>query len=198
MTERPRIDAAEITERARAAYGADGRLALPKVARWPIFPFEVDELRVRPLEDPVVPEPPRHGEAADDCSTCASPDSEFVWTDARWRVSMPAAPESVPCLTIHPRPHLDLGDLTEEDGAELGRLLVRAQRALATVEGVGRVHVYKWGDGAAHLHVVLVARPRGMLQLKGLFLSTWMFTLPPLPEEEWRALRDHVARALSV
>ena len=196
FAEGPRINAWDLIERARAASGPDGRLDLPKVARWPIFPFEVDELRVRQVEDPVVPEPARHGETAEDCTTCATPDSEFVWTDARWRVSMPAAPESLPCLTVHPRAHLDLGDLTEEHGAELGALLVRAQRALASIEGVGSVHIYKWGDGAAHLHVVLVARPRGMLQLKGMYLTTWMFTLPPLPEEQWQDLRRHLASVL--
>jgi hypothetical protein len=49
-----RLDASDITRRAREAYGPDGRLALPKVAHWPIRPYEVEGLRMRPVEDPVV------------------------------------------------------------------------------------------------------------------------------------------------
>ena len=194
---RARLDAEEVVRRAREAYGVDGRPPLPVSATWPIFPFELEGLAVQALRDPVLPEPPRHGEEAGECSTCAAPDSEFVWTDERWRVSMPVEPAAVPTVTIHPRAHLDFGDLTEEDGAGLGALLVRGQRALTSIGGVGNVHIYKWGDGAAHLHVLLVARPRGMLQLKGMFLTTWMFILPPFPADEWRAIREHVGRSLA-
>jgi hypothetical protein len=81
-------------------------------------------------------------------------------------------------------------------GAELGVLLVRAERALSAIAGVGRVHVYKWGDGGAHLHVFVVARPLGMRQLRGMYLSTWMHALPPLPADQWQAVRNHVARVL--
>ncbi|HET7488785.1 MAG TPA: hypothetical protein VFJ85_12725 [Acidimicrobiales bacterium] len=121
-----------------------------------------------------------------------------MWAGDRWRVSMSDEPQSLPSVTIHPREHLDLPDLTEEHGAELGVLLVRAQRALGAVDGVGSVHVYKWGDGGVHLHVFVVARPRGMLQLKGMFLTTWMFALPPLPPARWAAIRAHVAAHLAV
>jgi hypothetical protein len=82
-------------------------------------------------------------------------------------------------------------------GAELGVLLVRAQRALASIAGVGRVHVYKWGDGGAHLHVLLVARPAGMVQLKGMYLPTWMFALPALPADDWETMRRHIAASLA-
>lgn len=98
---------------------------------------------------------------------------------------------------LHPRAHLDLADLTEELGGELGVLLVRIQRALAAIEGVGGVHVYKWGDGGEHLHVFVVARPQGMMQLRGMFLTTWMHILPPLPRPLWAAVRSHVAAALA-
>ena len=194
---RPRLDADAITARARAAYGPLGRPALPHTAWWPIFPFETDGLRTRTVEDPVLPEPPRRGEAGGACDTCDRPDDEYVWAGARWRISMPHEPVSLPTLTIFPRAHLDLGDLTEELGAELGALVVRADRALAGIDGVGRVHVYKWGDGGAHLHVVLVARPEGMVQLRGHFLSTWMFVLPPLPADVWADMRTMVGQSLS-
>ncbi len=193
----PRIDAFDITARAREAYGADGRPALPRMATWPIFPFEVDGLRVRTLEEPVLPEPPRHGEGGDRCRTCAAPDEDFLWAGDGWRVSMPVEPHSLPALTVHPRDHLDFHELTEELGAELGVLLVRCQRALSSVDGVGRVHVYKWGDGGAHLHVVLMARPAGMMQLRGAYLSTWADILPPLPTGQWQTLRTHLTIRLA-
>ncbi len=192
-----RLDAADIVRRAREAYGADGRLALPPQVNWPIFPYETEGLLVRPIDDPILPEPPRHGESAEECSTCKTADEEFVWTDERWRVSMPRNPESLPMLTLHTRAHLDFHDLTNELGAELGVLMVRGQRALGSIPGVGRVHVYKWGDGGAHLHVVLIARPAGMIQLKGMFLNVWMFALPPLPADQWGAMRAKVAAELS-
>jgi len=194
----PRLDAFDVTRRAREAYGPDGRLPLPRQVGWPIFPFEPDGLRMQEVRDPVLPEPPRNGEnGPEECWTCTSGPGEVVWDDERWLVSMSTEPQSVPGVTLHTRAHLDFHELTDELGAELGVLLVRAQRALASIGGVGRVHVYKWGDGGAHLHIFVVARPAGMIQLKGMYLSTWMSALPPLPADEWDAIRRHVAGALA-
>lgn len=157
----PRLDAYDITQRAREA----GRLAPPKQVGWPIFPFETDGLRMQEVRDPELPEPPRNGEdGPEDCWTCTSGRADVVWEDDRWMVTMSPEPQSVPGLTLHPRAHLDFHDLTDDQGAELGVLMVRAQRALASIAGVGRVHVYKWGDGSAHLHIFLVARPAGMIR----------------------------------
>ena len=129
-----RLDAFDITRRAREAYGPDGRPSVPRMASWPIFPFEAEGLRVRTVEDPVVPEPPRHGEEGrEGCRTCAAPDEGFLWAGDRWRVSMPADPQSLPALTVHPRDHLDFHELTQDLGAELGVLLVRGQRALGSL-----------------------------------------------------------------
>ena len=54
-----RIDAGEMTQRAREAYGPEGRLPLPRQSGWPIFPFETEGLRMQAVRDPVLPEPPR-------------------------------------------------------------------------------------------------------------------------------------------
>lgn len=194
----PRLDGFDITLRAREASGPDGRLALSKHAWWPIFPFDTEGLRMQELREPEVPEPPRNGEdGAADCWTCTHGRGDLVWQDDRWMVSMSPEPQSVPGVTLHPVAHLDFLDLTDDQGGELGVLMVRAQRALASIEGVGRVHVYKWGDGGAHLHIFLVARPAGMIQLKGMYLTTWMFALPPLPAEDWAAMRRHITESLA-
>jgi hypothetical protein len=89
-------------------------------------------------------------------------------------------------VILESRSHLDLGDLTNMLAAELGVLTVRLERAIRSLDGVARVHVNRWGDGAEHLHVFFLARPTGMLQLRGTFLSMWDDILPPIPEEQWR------------
>jgi diadenosine tetraphosphate (Ap4A) HIT family hydrolase len=162
MTESLKLDAFDITARARDAYGPDGRLALPKVAHWPICPFETDTLQVRHLNDPVVPEPPRHGEAARECELCQTPDDGFLWTDEHWRVGMSEEPMALPNVWLHSREHLDFDDLTDELAAEMGVRIAWIQRALNGIEGVARVHLNRWGDGGAHFHVLLVA-PRNLL-----------------------------------
>lgn len=193
---RPRLDPVDITARAREGCGPDGRLVLPRQSRWPIFPFDTVGLTMTELEDPVLPEPPRRGERPGDCWTCRGDDASFVWSDEAWRVSMSNEALAVPEVVLHSREHIDFHELDDEQAAEMGVRLIRIQRALASIEGVGRVHVYKWGDGGAHLHIVLVARPVGMMQLRGMFLTTWMNALPPLDPDLWMAVRSHVRTAL--
>src|SRR5690349_18575215 len=89
-------------------------------------------------------------------------------------------------LILESRSHLDLGDLPNMLAAELGVMTVRIERAVRSLDGVARVHVNRWGDGAAHLHVWFLARPTGRLQLRGAFLSLWDEILPPIPEHQWR------------
>jgi hypothetical protein len=89
-------------------------------------------------------------------------------------------------LILESRSHLDLGDLPNLLAAELGVMTVRLERAIRSLDGVARVHVNRWGDGAAHLHLWFLARPYGQLQLRGTFLPLWDTILPPIPEEKWR------------
>ncbi len=46
------------------------------------------------------------------------------------------------------------------------------------------------------LHIFVVARPAGMLQLKGMFLTTWLHALPPLRPALRMAIRSHVSTSL--
>ncbi|MEN3614698.1 hypothetical protein AAH979_34835 [Plantactinospora sp. ZYX-F-223] len=160
--------------------------AVPDFTRWPSFPFE-GEFRVKQLDEPVAVEPPRKGEGSGECHSCNAPDDAYIWVSERWRVRAMDRPTGLPMvLILESRSHLDLGDLPNLLAAELGVMTVRLERAVRSLDGVARVHVNRWGDGAAHLHLWFLARPYGRLQLRGTFLSLWDDILPPIPEPQWR------------
>nr|WP_246278591.1 hypothetical protein [Phytohabitans rumicis] len=159
---------------------------VPDFTKWPSFPFEGD-LRVKQLDNPVEKEPERKGEDAADCSACNAPDEAYIWVSERWRVRAMDRPTGLPMvLILESRSHLDLGDLPNLLAAELGVMTVRLERAVRSLDGVARVHVNRWGDGSAHLHMWFLARPYGRLQLRGTFLSLWDDILPPISEARWR------------
>ncbi|WP_342667124.1 hypothetical protein [Salinispora cortesiana] len=159
---------------------------MPNFTQWPSFPFEGD-LRVKQLDDPVATEPHRRGEGDRECTACGAPDEAYIWADERWRVRAMDRPTGLPMvLILESRSHLDLGDLPNLLAAELGVLTVRLERAIRSLDGVSRVHVNRWGDGSAHLHLWFLARPHGQLQLRGTFLPLWDSILPPIPESTWR------------
>jgi hypothetical protein len=159
---------------------------LPDFTRWPSFPFEGD-MRVKRLAPPVDVEPPRSGEDASECVACNTPDDAYIWVSERWRVRAMDRPTGLPMvLILECRSHLDLGDLPNLLAAELGVMTVRLERAIRSLDGVARVHVNRWGDGSAHLHMWFLARPYGRLQLRGTFLSLWDDILPVIPEQQWR------------
>ncbi|MFG1649169.1 hypothetical protein ACGFIE_04535 [Micromonospora sp. NPDC049275] len=160
--------------------------SVPDFTQWPSFPFEGD-LRVKQLDDPVPVEPPRKGEGLRECTACNAPDDAYIWVGERWRVRAMDRPTGLPMvLILESRTHLDLGDLPNLLAAELGVMTVRLERAIRSLDGVARVHVNRWGDGSAHLHMWFLARPYGRLQLRGTFLSLWDSILPPISEEQWR------------
>lgn len=165
---------------------ADSPAPLPDFISWPSFPFE-GNFSVKALEAPVDTEPPRKGEDIADCQACQSPDDAYIWVNERWRVRALERPTGLPMvLLLEPRSHLDLGDLPNLLAAELGVMTVRLERAIRSLDDISRVHVYRWGDGAAHLHLWFMARPRGRLQLRGSFLPMWDDILPPIPEAQWK------------
>jgi hypothetical protein len=160
--------------------------SVPDFTQWPSFPFEGD-LHVKQLDDPVPVEPPRKGEGLRECTACNAPDDAYIWVGERWRVRAMDRPTGLPMvLILESRSHLDLGDLPNLLAAELGVMTVRLERAIRSLDGVARVHVNRWGDGSAHLHMWFLARPYGRLQLRGTFLSLWDSILPPISEEQWR------------
>jgi len=144
-------------------------------------------MRVKQLAAPVDVEPPRSGEDGTDCVACSTPDDAYIWVSERWRVRAMDRPTGLPMvLILECRSHLDMGDLPNLLAAELGVMTVRLERAIRSLDGVARVHVNRWGDGSAHLHMWFLARPYGRLQLRGTFLSLWDDILPVIPEQQWR------------
>jgi diadenosine tetraphosphate (Ap4A) HIT family hydrolase len=187
----------EFHARAMAAADDEGRLRFGEIPYWEIFPFEVEGLRVKPLDPLTVDEPPRHGEGGVECGACTSADERSseaseVWRNARWRVSVTEPGGSPLMLMMQPLAHHDLSDLPDDLAGEMGVLLVHLTRAMEALPQVGRVHVAKWGDGGAHLHVFVYARARGMLQLRGMMMAVWDDFLPPVPVE----IRDADARSV--
>ena len=176
------------------------RLPVPEdgLTSWDIFPFEGD-LQVRELAALELPEPPRQGEpGAQECDQCARPDADFLWTDEHWRLSGPGEPAGLPAMVLlQPRAHHDLSDLPAERAAELGAMLQLVERAVLSIGGVARVHINKWGDGAAHLHLWLIARPAGMMQLRGACLPLWDDLLPKVPPQEWARTCGLIAAAMA-
>lgn len=165
---------------------ADTPSTLPSFVNWPSFPFE-GQLRTKRLDAAVSVEPPREGEDPESCIACNAPEEAYIWVSERWRVRAMDRPSGLPMvLILESRSHLDLGDLPNLLAAELGVMTVRLERAIRSLDGVARVHVNRWGDGAAHLHLWFLARPVGRLQLRGSFLSLWDDILEPIPEAQWR------------
>jgi diadenosine tetraphosphate (Ap4A) HIT family hydrolase len=166
---------------------------------WDTFPFEGD-LRVRALEPPVLPEPPRDGEdGPEDCSMCRNGLDKAIWHDEHWLVRHLGGPSAAPVvLLLCPIGHYDLIDLPPARAAEIGPMLQRVERAVMALGGVGRVHASKIGDGAKHLHLWVFARPAGLEQLRGSCLVLWDDVLPRQDETQWRAVLAEVAAALAV
>ena len=190
----------EFLARAQAAVGDDGRLSPGAMASWDVFPFEGDGLRVRPLVEYAVPEPDRR-KAPADCKTCAAlgRDDLVLHRGARLGVIRPGGCNLVFVANIVSLAHEPLDDLDDDGHVELGRLVGRTYAALKALEGVGNVHVNKWENGTGHLSVTLLARPEGVLQLRGSNLAAWADMLPPTPADELDAravlVRDALATA---
>lgn len=166
---------------------ATGGLRTPPVEEWESWPFQ-GTVVPKALAPPVEREKPRHGEGGVDCGRCAASDDDYAWTDEHWRLYSLGRPNGLPVvLLLEPREHFTTpGDLPEDLAAELGILTARLDRAIMSVPGIGRVHVGRWGEGGAHLHVWFMARPARMEQLRSSFAAIWDDVLPPTPDDVWQ------------
>lgn len=189
------LDPDQFYDHAVSAADADHRLPLSRMTGWEISPFEQDGLVVTPLRPPVVPEPPRAGEDPAQCASCARRD-EGLWLDEHWRLTRISGVGVPLVLMLHPREHVDLADLPDERAAELGVLTTHIARHIQSVPHISRAHVYRIGDGGAHLHLWFFARPEGQSQLYGSWLVVWDDLLPEYPEDLAGADADAVVTAL--
>jgi diadenosine tetraphosphate (Ap4A) HIT family hydrolase len=173
---------AEFHAHALRAADTEHRLPLARMTGWDVAPFEQQGLRTVPLQPPVAPEPPRADEDAASCATCAARDVG-VWLDEHWRLRRMAGVGVPLALLLLPRAHFDLADLPDERAAELGILTAHIARHVEALPHIARAHVYRIGDGGAHVHVWFFARPEGQVQLRGSWLPVWDDLLPEYPDE---------------
>jgi hypothetical protein len=179
----------EFWERARSA------LRTPPLADWESWPF-VGDVAPKELEAPVAEEKPRNG-VGGDCYACTRGLEGALWHDERWLFRPLREPSGLPFVgLLETRAHLDFPELDEQHAADLGPLLLRIERAVAGIPGVGRVHIGRWGEGAAHCHIWFMARPARMEQLRSSFAAIWDDVLPPTPQAVWDANAELVRRAL--
>lgn len=183
---------------AHAVSAADDerRLPLSRMTGWEISPFEQEGLRVSPLRPPVLPEPDRQGEDPAECHSCARRD-QGIWLDDHWRLTRISGVGVPLVLMLHPRDHHGLADLPDERAAELGVLTAHLGRHIEALPHIARAHVYRIGDGGAHLHVWFFARPEGQSQLLGSWLAVWDDLLPEYPADVADADAATVAAALA-
>ncbi|GEP39878.1 hypothetical protein NPS01_35410 [Nocardioides psychrotolerans] len=193
--------AEEVYARIVAAVGTDGRLPMPPIGDWDIFPWEVvDGALVPKVLQPPSDEPARFGDSMDKpCGACTRPDpTRLVWEDEFWVLTHGGQPSGLPLvLTLHTREHLDLGDLDDELASQLGRISNRLVRIMENLPEIARVHVDRWGDGGAHLHVWFFARTARLTNVLGSTALEWDDILPAGPEGIWRADLHTVATKLA-
>ena len=172
----------EFYDHALAAADGERRLPLSRMTGWEISPFEQAGLRVAPLRPPVLPEPARQGEDPSDCNACRRRD-DGSWFNDRWRLSRIEGVGVPLVLMLWPIDHYDMAALPDEMAAELGVLTTHIVRHVEALPHIARAHVYRIGDGGAHLHVWFFARPEGQAQLYGSWMVVWDDLLPEYPAD---------------
>lgn len=194
--------AEDFYDRIKAATDSEGRLAVAveEMPGWDIFPFEIDSLRIKPLQPLADAEPARGGEDPATC-WCARPADpahaeDTVWSNPRWRLCLSTDMRLPIALSLGPILHCDLPTVPDELAGEMGVLSVAIAAAIETLPSVGRSQLAKYGDGGAHLHLFFYGRPARMLQLRGSPLLDWEENLPAVPLDVLRANAAFVANKL--
>jgi diadenosine tetraphosphate (Ap4A) HIT family hydrolase len=143
----------------------------------------------------VVPEPPRRGEpGGEPCGICTGGMVAQVWEDEHWTVHPPVGGSLPGTVWAASKAHVDsFADLPPEAQATFGPLCARVDAALMARGDVGRVHLYRWGDGGAHFHVWFLPRPLGMLEACGAMLPLWEDVLPNVSDDDLRVAAEELA-----
>ena len=154
-----------------------------------MFLFEVD-VTVKTRQPPVVPEPPRSGDSAEDCDIRTRRNPEFDWADQTWAllaVGDSALPGAVPLVTRDH--HGSRTDLPDPVLVAPGPATARPVRAVPALPEVGQVQGFRRGDGSGHLHQWFPPRPLGAMQTRGSMPAMWVDPVPPLPVPQVDAAR---------
>ncbi len=147
----------------------------------------------------VIPEPPRRGEpGGKPCGICSSEAATAaVWSDEHWTLHPPVSGSLPGAVWLASRVHVDsFADLPPAEAASFGPIVARIERAILSLGGIGRVHLYRWGDGGAHFHVWFIPRPLGMLEASGMMLPLWEDVLPNVTDEELADAARRIAEAM--
>jgi diadenosine tetraphosphate (Ap4A) HIT family hydrolase len=146
----------------------------------------------------VIPEPPRRGEpGGEPCSICGGAVTAALWHDDFWTLHAPVGGSLPGTVWLASREHFDsFADMPASYAAEFGRVAGRVERAILSLGDVGRVHLYRWGDGGAHFHVWFLPRPLGMIEASGMYLPIWEDVLPTVPDADLSAAAKRVAAAM--
>jgi len=147
----------------------------------------------------VIPEPPRRGEpGGDPCAICGGATTSPLWSDELWTLHAPVGGSLPGSVWVASREHFDsFADMPAAYAADFGRMCSRMERAILSLGDVGRVHLYRWGDGGAHFHVWFLPRPLGMLDARGMYLPIWEDILPNVTDSELEAAARKVAAAMA-
>jgi diadenosine tetraphosphate (Ap4A) HIT family hydrolase len=145
-----------------------------------------------------IPEPPRRGEpGGSPCAICANKATAALWSDENWTLHPPVGGSLAGAVWLASRRHFDsFADMPDDVAASFAGVIARAERAILALGNIGRVHVYRWGDGGAHFHVWLIPRPLGMIEAAGMMLPVWEDVLPNVPDEELVAAAKRVTDAM--
>jgi diadenosine tetraphosphate (Ap4A) HIT family hydrolase len=153
----------------------------------------------RAPEARVIPEPPRPGDlGGEPCRICNQhADNEGIWSDDAWVLRNPGQTSLPGTVWLASRAHHDsFADLPEDLATRYGPLAGRIERAILTLGDVGRVHVYRWGDGVAHFHIWFIPRPLGMLEASREMLMLWEDVLPPATSDQIQEAGERIAAAM--
>jgi diadenosine tetraphosphate (Ap4A) HIT family hydrolase len=157
-----------------------------------------EPLTAREPAERVIPEPPRRGEpGGEPCGLCSGHATAALWSDEHFSLHPPVHGSLPGAVWVASREHVDsFCDLSPAAAAAFGPLAARIERAILSLGDVGRVHLYRWGDGGAHFHVWFMPRPLGMLDAAGMMLPLWEDVLPNVTDEELADAARRVAAAL--
>ena len=146
----------------------------------------------------VIPEPPRRGEpGGEPCGICGGASTAALWSDDLWTLHAPVNGSLPGTVWLASKEHFDsFADMPASQAADFGRVVGRVERAILSLGDVGRVHLYRWGDGGAHFHVWLLPRPLGMVEAAGMYLPIWEDVRPVVPDSELAAVAKKVAAAM--